>query len=188
MMNRKTGNRKREILLKHCSLQSFLTLRKCPHRISSSRKKRYTSLITAIVLFFALCNNGCFGPRVEYNSPDPKLVGKVIHFTIPVTYLVLTEKDHAKDWQLRNTKFQRKKIVRHIVGKNELEQPNIMKQGYPSEDIKDGMGFVILGTYWIRKNPIDKAFSGEHESVLLQDENGILSVALMITLKNNSDM
>jgi hypothetical protein len=193
MINRKTSSRKKEIFftLKHCSLQSLLTLRKCLHLIFSSktrRKRRFTSLITATVLFFALCNNGCFGPRVEFNPPDPKLVGKVIHFTIPVTYLVLSDKTHAEYWGYKYVRFQGEKIVREIVSRKDMEEPYIMKGNIPTEDIKEGMAFTILGTYWIRNNPIKKAFAGESEKVILQDQNGRLSTASKVFLEIASSM
>lgn len=139
---------------------------------------RLSILATAGVILLALCTFGCAGDRIEYDPPDPDLVGKVVHFKESMVYIVFSDKKFAKKYGFLSPQIEGKKIQRELVSRYTVDDPNSYIHNFPIEYIKKGMAFTILGSYWQKGDWITREFAPDSRNLILSDENDILSVYL----------
>jgi len=135
-------------------------------------------LATAGFMLLALCGFGCAGDRIEYDPPDPDLVGRIVHFKKPVVYIFFSDKKFAKKYGFLSPQIEGNKIRRELVSRYTADGPNSYIHQFPIEYIKKGMAFTILGSYWQRGDWITREFAPDSRNLILRDENDILSVYL----------
>ncbi len=136
-------------------------------------------LLTIIIVIFMLCNVGCTGDRVEYDPPDPNLIGKVVRFKSSVAYIILSEND-SKDFDTEAIKIGRLLTTQEMV-----DRKYSFFSDYPHEHIEGEMLFRVVGSYWVRQGLIDKEFASDIHKIILKDKNNIQSVCSMLFLENN---
>lgn len=154
-----------------------------PHHFDKSNEL----LVMVGIILLAICNGGCAGNRIEYDLPDPNLVGKIIHFKIPVAYIVFTNKNDAEEFGFDYPRINGQKVVRQIDSKAMADNPNDFLSQFTIDHIKDGMPFKILATYWVRHDWITREFAHDFQDAILQDNDGVLSVCSILFIKNESD-
>lgn len=138
-------------------------------------KRKRSNLLTillslAIIILFATTITlvSC-GDTIEEEEPDPRIVGKVISFEEPMVYMLLSKKD-ARDWDKKSAK-----IGRRVLTRKDVDAPYSIFSEYPIEDIRIDMAFTIMSSYWLRGDFYTREFAPDVHSLVLKDENGILS-------------
>ena len=140
-------------------------------------------LLLVISVFFMSMDGCAMSEKIEYVSPPEDLDGREIQFKYPVVYLVFKDEHLAKDFGYRYATYDGIKVERYIISEEEVERPYSIFKQYPKENIRPDMKFEVVGSYWVRKNPIDREFSGEFQNIVLKDENGFLSVFPLVSFR-----
>lgn len=120
--------------------------------------------------------------RIEWDNNDPNLHGQKVHFKMPMSY-VLLENKHLGDYRKEEIA-----IGRLIQSEDEVFEPGgAAKNGYSSEQIKDGIEFTIKASYWYRRDWFERELNGDIRYVVFIDKNGVESVSDFIIFKLYSD-
>ena len=157
------------------------------------QKTREISILLIVIVILALGSTGCAESSIEYDPPDPNLVGKIIHFKKPIAYIVFTDPKIAKKYGFLYPKINRQTIQREIDSKYSIGNIKTYFPGLPVEHIKDGVSFTIIGSFWVRHDLIHREFAPEYRMLVLRDENNTLSVYLspdnnlQNSLRNDTD-
>ena len=120
--------------------------------------------------------------RIEWDKYDPRLHGQVVHFKVPMSY-VLLEKKHIGDYPKEDVAIGRILTTEEAV----FVPGGDAKRGYMSEQVKDGMAFTIKASYWYRRDWFERELVGDRRNVVVVDENGTESVMLFGLLSLYSD-
>ena len=109
--------------------------------------------------------------RIEWDKHDPKLHGQVVHFKVPMSYVLLEEK-HIGDYPKEDIA-----IGRLLESEEAVFMPGgYAKMGHLSQQVKDGMAFTIKATFWYRRDWFNRDLLGDMRQLVLVDENGIESI------------
>lgn len=129
------------------------------------------------------CNEIPLGEyRIEWDKHDPRLHGQVVHFKVPMSYVLLEEK-HIGEYPKEDVA-----IGRILTREENVFMPGgYAKMGHLSQQVKDGMAFTIKATYWYRRDWFERELVGDMRRLVLVDENGIVSVALFEVFLIDSD-
>jgi hypothetical protein len=136
------------------------------------------------ILIFTLCCtllmlplSACSGTlTVEPDPHNPKLHGQVVRFTVPMVYMELTEKD------LGEYPHKEVSIGRILIPERKIHSPYNISDTNVINKIKENMLFTIVESYWIRQDWFSREFAPDVHRILIKDENGVLSAALMSIL------
>ena len=143
-------------------------------------------LYVLIMLLLMPVLSCCAGPRLEYEDPDPALVGKVIRFKIPIVYLDFSDPRDAEQYGFLYPYYKGEKIVRDITRKSLAEDLNGTLFKYPREEVEEGIEFTIVGSYWHREDWFTREFAGDMHNVVLRDGKGVLSSCLSSFISNEA--
>lgn len=120
--------------------------------------------------------------RIEWDKHDPRLHGQVVHFKVPMSYVLLEEK-HIGDYPKEDVA-----IGRILTSEESVFMPGgYAKEGHLSQQVKDGMAFTVKATYWYRRDRLNQELFGDMRRLVMKDENGIESVMLFGLLSLYSD-
>ena len=136
-------------------------------------------IATSIVILFSLCGFGCAGDHIEYTTLDHALVGKKIHFKEPMVYVIFSDRKSAQNYGFIYPRFHNKKIIHELVSQysaNDIKEyfPNL-----PVKSIPKNMTFTIVGSYWQKGDWLRREFAPDIHSIILRDQNDILSVYMV---------
>ncbi len=111
--------------------------------------------------------------RIEWDKHDPRLHGQVVHFKVPMSYVLLEEK-HIGDYPKEDVA-----IGKILTTEEDVFMPGgYAKMGHLSQQVKDGLAFTIKATYWYRRDRLNQELFGDMRRLVLVDENGIESIML----------
>jgi hypothetical protein len=139
--------------------------------------KNRTFFLCCLVSIFI---TGCDAKKAVYDQYDPNFHGQVIHFKVPVVYILLHKENLGKYHE------EAVKIGRALVSKELVADSLSPYSQYQTEEINEDMSFTITSSYWVRHNWFYREFVDDYRRLVLQDENKIIS-SCSITMLMYSD-
>lgn len=153
-------------------------------------KNRLKSIHCFLLLLILLTANSCSSSasgRVEYVAPPENLLNKKVKFKTPIVYLVFENSKDAENFGFKSIPFNDQIINNLVFPKFTAENSRTFKK-YPRKNIKEGMVFEVLGSYWVRESALQRSFAGEFQYIILVDEKGIFSVCSLNNILMEADI